>query len=92
MRFRGGDPSQPSKKELAGRIDRFLDTEAFIAEGGSRACLLCGTNGKDCLVNMRGEERTGPCCNGCANGNTHPAPGENEGLCAEWSASLGGGE
>lgn len=83
------NPFRNPDRELRGRIDRFLDTEAFIAQGGSRACTMCGVNGKDCLVAMRGEEKAGPCCTACSNGNTHPAPGENDGLCAEWAAGLG---
>jgi hypothetical protein len=72
--------------ELAGRIHQMLDMRAFVATGGSRACTLCGVNGQDCMVQL--DRKRVPCCSGCANGNTHPAP-KQDATCAEWGAEHG---
>jgi hypothetical protein len=79
----------PSEADLAGRIHRMLETGAFVATGGSRACTLCGTTGAVCMgmVNKNG----GPCCNGCGNGNTHPMP-KGDLSCAEWAADFHEGQ
>lgn len=69
--------------DLAGRIHLMLDNQAYVATGGSRACTMCGTVGDDCIP-------TGtPCCPACRDGNTHPAPQENVGTCAEWAVENG---
>lgn len=75
-------PTVP-RAELVGRVHRMLDMRAFIATGGSRACTLCGVNGQDCQVGL--EKNAAACCAGCHNGNTHPAPGEAKGTCAQWA-------
>lgn len=76
------------RRTLAGRVHRFLDMAAYVAEGGSRACTMCGKPGKACLIRLRGGgpgKRGTPCCDACAGGNTHPAPGEVHGSCGEWA-------
>jgi len=70
--------------ELAGRIHLMLDNRAYVATGGSRACTMCGTTGTDCMTALANST---PCCGACGEGNTHPAPGESKGTCAEWSAA-----
>lgn len=78
----------PSKHELAGRIGRFLTLGAFVSKGGSRACTMCGLSGESCLA-LVGQNTRQPCCGACGDGNTHPAPGENEGSCAQWAEKHG---
>lgn len=68
------------------RIGQFLEAEGFVSYGGSRACTMCGTNGAECLDQLRKEGTRPGCCPACHNGNTHPAPGEAVGSCAEWAA------
>lgn len=72
------------KAELAGRIGLMLDNRAYVAVGGSRACTMCGVTGTDCMTALANSI---PCCGACGEGNTHPAPGESKGLCAEWNAA-----
>lgn len=74
-----------SKADLDGRVHLLLDQGAYVATGGSRACTMCGTNGDPCLKGLR--VRRKPCCAACGEGNTHPAPGEGKGMCAEWAAA-----
>lgn len=73
----------PPAAELAGRIHRVLVTGAFIATGGSRACVLCGCKGTDCMDGLKANGA--PCCSGCGNGDTHPVP-KGTLSCAEWAA------
>lgn len=73
----------PSQRELAGRIGQMLDTGAYIATGGSRACTMCGMNGADCLTQLREAGQGTPCCAACGNGNTHPAPSDTV-PCSDW--------
>lgn len=76
--------------ELAGRIHLMLAGGHFMATGGSGACTMCGTNRDACLQAI--QTVTGPrhpCCPACANGNTHPAPGENAQTCAQWAEANG---
>lgn len=68
------------------RIGQFLEAEGFVSYGGSRACTMCGTNGTECLDQLRKEGTRPGCCPACHNGNTHPAPGEAVGSCAAWAA------
>lgn len=79
------------KSELSGRVSRFLDTRAFVASGGSRACTMCGTTGKACMDKLEVQPRSprGACCAACGAGNTHTAPGEAVGSCAQWAAQQG---
>lgn len=72
--------------ELAGRIHQMLAGDHYIATGGSRACNLCGVNGQECLDRLWAKNV--PCCAGCGNGNSHPAPQEGD-TCTEWGASHG---
>jgi hypothetical protein len=80
--------------ELAGRIDRLLNARTprggryFVATGGSRACSMCGMAGASCL-SLVGQNTREACCPACANGNTHPAPGEAQGSCAQWAVENG---
>ena len=95
----------PSTAELTGRVDRVLAMRAYIAVGGSRACTMCGTNANVCMEQLqagsddqarvgapRAEGMGSPCCNVCGSGNTHPAPGEAKGTCAEWAADFHEGQ
>lgn len=68
------------------RIGQFLEAEGFVSYGGSRACTMCGTRGDACLDSLRKEGTRPGCCPACHNGNTHPAPGESLGSCAEFAA------
>lgn len=68
---------------LTGRVHQFLDMRAYVASGGSRACTMCGMTGETCLAALSSANL--PCCTGCRDGNTHPAPGEAQGMCAEWT-------
>lgn len=68
------------------QIGLFLETEGFISYGGSRACTMCGTRGDACLDELRKEGTRPGCCPACHNGNTHTAPGESVGSCAQWAA------
>lgn len=89
------------KADLAGRINQFLDGEHYIARGGSRACTMCGTTGAACFEALKpikvttedgkegGRVAGKACCGACRDGNTHPAPGESRGTCAEWGAEHG---
>lgn len=92
---------RPSTTELSGRIERMLHMRAFVAVGGSRACTMCGVDGKDCMAQLqagsedqarrgvpRAEGMGTPCCNACGNGNTHPAP-KGTMSCAEWGTEHG---
>lgn len=87
--------AQPAKVErpplrpnpyAAFRIGQFLEAEGYVSYGGSRACTMCGTRGDACLDQLRKEGTRPGCCPACHNGNTHPAPGEAVGSCAEWAA------
>lgn len=75
--------------ELVGRIHQLLDGGHFIAKGGSGACTMCGVNRDACMKSLRMESRRKPCCGACGDGNTHPAPMESRGTCAEWGAEHG---
>lgn len=84
--------------ELVGRVHLFLSGGHFMAKGGSGACTLCGATRTACLERLRtgvpvtvnGVKRgPDPCCPGCHDGNTHPAPMESRGTCAEWGAEHG---
>jgi hypothetical protein len=87
--------------DLAARINTVLNVATldggrhFVATGGSRACTMCGRPGEDCLSQLTSQARANPgnggtpCCAACENGNTHPAPGEAFGTCAEWAADRG---
>lgn len=79
-------PTGPTKAELSGRIDQMLRMRAFVQEGASRACTMCGANGQDCLVQL--EKRAAACCAACHNGDTHPVP-KGDLSCAEWGAEHG---
>lgn len=70
--------------DLAGRIGQFLAGRHYVATGGSRACTMCGMAGATCLA-LVGQNTREACCRVCADGNTHPAPGEARGTCAQWS-------
>lgn len=77
--------------DLAGRVNLLLDNRAFVAEGGSRACTMCGVKGAECLDSLgkldpRDKHPQPACCPACGVGNTHPAPGEVVGSCAAWAA------
>ena len=72
---------------LTGRVHRFLDLRAYVPTAGSRACTMCGMAGETCLAALSSANL--PCCTACRDGNTHPAPGEAQGSCAEWSAARG---
>lgn len=76
----------PRHPALAGRISLMLDREDFVSIGGSRACTMCGTKGQACLDGLRKPGKQGACCGACGEGNTHPAPGESLGMCAQWAA------
>lgn len=92
------------KAELVGRIERVLNDMTkdggrhFVSTAGSRACTMCGMPGADCMA-LIGKPLTGGtgknlghvngCCGACANGNTHTAPGEAAGTCAQWAADHG---
>lgn len=73
--------------DLVGRIHLMLAKGAFMARGGSRACTMCGVAGDGCLSGLK--LRKTACCGACMQGNTHPAPGESRGSCAEWGAEHG---
>lgn len=77
-------PVGPSRAELAGRIGQFLDGRHYVATGGSRSCTMCGMSGVTCLA-IVGQNTREPCCRACRDGNTHPAPGEAQGNCRQWS-------
>lgn len=91
----------PSQADLAGRIHLMLTGGAFMAKGGSGACTMCGTTRDGCLERLKpvrltledgSEAGAAPgkaCCGLCADGNTHPAPMESRGTCAEWGAEHG---
>lgn len=79
----GVDPVERGR--LAAHISQWLDERGYIAKGGSRACTMCGANGTDCMVAL--DQAGASCCDACHNGNTHPAPGEVKGVCAEWAAA-----
>lgn len=74
-----------SAVDLAGRIGVMLDGGHYVATAGSRACTMCGTNGSDCLEGIRTRFPFAACCPVCADGNTHPAPGEAQGSCQQWA-------
>lgn len=90
--------------ELTGRVGQVLaivEDKGTLTTAGSRACLMCGTNLTDCLVDLDVTERSGKllstkrtrskgtaCCPACANGNTHPSPKDGE-SCAEWGRENG---
>lgn len=83
-------PEKLPDAELAGRIDLMLSGGHFMAKGGSGACTMCGITRDKCLSNLGGHP--GPaaaCCGACGDGNTHPAPMESRGTCAEWGAEHG---
>lgn len=92
-------PDKPKPDpELAGRIHMMLAGGHFMARGGSGACTMCGVNRDACLETLRtgvavtvnGVKRgPDPCCPACRDGNTHPAPMESRGTCAEWGAEHG---
>lgn len=92
-------PEQPEQQtELVGRIHLMLSGGHFMARGGSGACTMCGVNRDVCLETLRtgvavtvdGVKRgPDPCCPVCRDGNTHPAPMESRGTCAEWGAEHG---
>lgn len=73
--------------DLVGRIHLMLANGAFMARGGSGACTMCGVARDGCLSGLK--LRTTACCGACMQGNTHPAPGESRGSCAEWGAEHG---
>jgi len=76
--------------ELAGRINMMLNGGHFMSKGGSGACTMCGVNRDVCLSALQpGRKTPKACCGACADGNTHPAPAENRGTCAEWGAEHG---
>lgn len=86
----------PEKKlpdvELAGRINMMLTGGHFVATGGSGACTMCGVTRDACLERLKPAVAAmpgKPCCALCADGNTHPAPFESRGTCAEWGAEHG---
>ena len=78
-------PATVSKADLYGRIYQMLEGGHYVAQGGSRACTMCGVTGALCLSTIRAGQSA--CCPACGEGNTHRAPGESKGLCAEWSAA-----
>ena len=83
-------PGKPNPNpELAGRIHQMLAGGHFMSKGGSGACTMCGAGRDACLrlLNVKATHR--PCCAACGNGNTHPAPMESRGTCAEWGAEHG---
>lgn len=90
---RAGTPAQApgkhvAKAEPAKSPQQPLQSGSwFVAKGGSRACTMCGTNGEPCLVKL--ERVKSACCPACENGNTHPAPGEAQGLCSQWAEARG---
>ena len=79
-------PPKVPQAELAGRIEQMLNGRHYMATGGSRACTMCGVNGKECLDRAK-RSRKG-CCTACEDGNTHPAPGESF-PCAVWAEEHG---
>ena len=81
------EPVRPSEADLAGRIGQMFNTGAYIATGGSRACTMCGVNGKACMAELTKTRVS--CCGACMGGNTHPSPKENAGSCREWAESEG---
>lgn len=81
-----GKAMLPANPHLAGRIGLLLEREGYVAQGGSRACTMCGTKGAECLEGLRGPGPRPPCCAACGVGNTHPAPGESVGSCAQYAA------
>ena len=73
--------------ELVGRVHLFLSGGHFMAKGGSGACTMCGVARDGCLTGAK--LRKTACCGACGDGNTHPAPMESRGTCAEWGAEHG---
>lgn len=73
--------------ELTGRIEQMLNGRHYIAAGASRACTMCGVTGQECMDRLNRSKK--PCCPLCGDGNTHPAPGEAVGSCAQWAAEHG---
>ena len=86
----GGEAPDPTP------IDQMLDPKGlrFVAKGGSRACTMCGINGKACFAMLKGlglangKVVHAACCGPCAEGNTHPAPQEDA-TCQQWGAEHG---
>lgn len=78
--------------ELAGRINMMLNGGHFMSKGGSGACTMCGVTRDACMERLKPATAAAPgkpCCRVCADGNTHPAPMESRGTCAEWGAEHG---
>ena len=83
-------PEKLPDLELAGRINMMLTGGHFMAKGGSGACTMCGVNRDACLSSLQpGRKTPKACCGACGDGNTHPAPMESRGTCAEWGAEHG---
>lgn len=75
--------------ELAGRVNMMLNGGHFMSKGGSGACTMCGANRDACMRLLQVKASHKPCCTACRDGNTHPAPMESRGTCAEWGAEHG---